>query len=244
MADPVTLMVVAAGVQALGSVVQARNEATVVRAQAEYQAAQIEAQSRNEAAALQAQASQFESQANAAQYNAQIQRQQAETIGQQTSMREDLQRKQARAQMAAMTAAGAQSGVDITQGSAIDVFRQSLYDAEMDALNVRYEGDLNRTGMINQASLTDWEGAVAGNNAATSRSNADVAVKAGLVSAEQARIMGRANAKQIRRAGNLNAVTSLAAAVGAYGLKGMGGGGSGLNNSALNTRGTSSTAFA
>lgn len=136
-----------------------------------------------------AQAAQYNAAAAAANYNANIQRQQASTVGQQTSAREDLQRKQARQIIARQVAAGAESGVNITTGSASDVFRQSLYDAEMDALNIRYEGELNRIGLLNQAKLSDWE--------------ADVS---------------RSNAKSSKKAGYLNAVVSLASgAAGAYG---------------------------
>ena len=162
MADPVTLMLVAGATQAVGAI-----------------------------AAGNAQAAQYDAQAQAARYNADIQRQQAEAVGQQTAAREDLQRKQARQILGRQVAAGAQSGVNITTGSAADVFRSSLYDAEMDALNIRYEGDLNRIGLINQASLSDWDAQVA-----------------------------KKNSRSAQRSGYLNAATSLAgAAAGAYGSK-------------------------
>jgi hypothetical protein len=139
-----------------------------------------------------AQAAQYDAQAQAARYNADMQRRQAETVGQQNAAREDLQRKQARQVFGRQIAAGAQSGVNITTGSASDLFRQSLYDAEMDALNIRDEGELNRVGMLNQANLSDWEGQVA-----------------------------RKNSKTAQRSGYLNAAVALAgSAAGAYGMKG------------------------
>jgi hypothetical protein len=149
-------------------------------------------------AAGNAQAAQYDAQAQAARYNADMQRQQASATAQQTSAREDLQRKQARQVFGRQIAAGAESGVNITTGSAADLFRSSLYDAEMDALNIRYEGELNRVGLLNQASLSDWEGRVA-----------------------------KANSKSAQRAGYLNAATALAgSAAGAYGKTGAPGGGS------------------
>ena len=167
MADPVTLMLVAGATQAVGAIASGN-----------------------------AQAAQYDAQAQAARYNADMQRRQAETVGQQTAAREDLQRKQARQVFGRQIAAGAQSGVNITTGSASDLFRQSLYDAEMDALNIRYEGELNRVGMLNQANLSDWEGQVA-----------------------------RKNSKTAQRAGYLNAAVALAgSAAGAYGMKGAPGG--------------------
>ena len=168
MADPVTLMMVAGATQAVGAIAQGN-----------------------------AQAAQFDSQAAAARYNANIQRQQAEAAAQQAGMREELQRRQARQVMGRQVAAGAQSGVNITTGTAADVFRQSLYDAEMDALNIRYEGELNRVGLLNQASLSDWEAGVA-----------------------------KRNSKTAQRAGYLSAATALVgSAAGAYGMKGAAAGG-------------------
>ena len=169
MAAPVPLMLIAGAMQAVGAI-----------------------------AAGNAQAAQHNAQAQAAAYNANIQRQQSSAVAQQTSAREDLQRRQARQIIGRQVAAGAESGVNITTGSASDLFRQSLYDAEMDALNIRYEGEMNRVGLLNQASLSDWEGRVA-----------------------------KKNSKTAQRAGYLNAAVSLTgAAAGAYGMRGAAAGGS------------------
>jgi hypothetical protein len=182
MADPVTLMLIAGATQAVGAI-----------AQGNAQSAQLDAQAMN-----------YKAQADAAAYNANITRQQAESTAQQTAAREDLQRKQARQVFGRQLAAGAESGVSLTTGSAADVFRSSLYDAEMDALNIRYEGELNRVGLLNQASLQDWEGQVATANAGASRSMA----------------------KSAQQAGYLNAAVALTgAAAGAYGMKGASAGG-------------------
>jgi hypothetical protein len=154
-----------------------------------------------------AQAAQFDAQAQAAAYNANISRQQAESTAQQTAAREDLQRKQARQVFGRQIAAGAESGVNLTTGSASDVFRQSLYDAEMDALNIRYEGEINRVGLLNQASLQDWEGKVA-----------------------------KVNSKSAQRAGRLNAAIALtSAAAGAYGNSGGAAAGGGGANYSLSS---------
>jgi hypothetical protein len=195
MADPVTLMLVAGGMQAMGAI-----------AQGNAQSAQLDAQANN-----------YRAQADAAAYNANITRQQAEATAQQTSAREDLQRKQARQVFGRQLAAGAESGVSLTTGSAADVFRQSLYDAEMDALNIRYEGEMNRVGLLNQASLLDWEGEVSKTNAVASNKMA----------------------KQAQKAGYLNAAIAMTgAAAGAYGMKGAPtGGGSSMSLA----KGTSST---
>jgi hypothetical protein len=171
--DPVTLMLVAGATQAVGAIAQGN-----------------------------AQAAQYDAQAQAARFNADQQRRQAEAVGQQTAAREDIQRRQARQVFGRQIAAGAQSGVNITTGSASDMFRSSLMDAEMDALNIRYDGEMNRIGLLNQANVSDWEGSVA-----------------------------KVNSKTAQRAGYLNAAVALTgAAAGAYGAKGAtAGGGTGVS---------------
>jgi hypothetical protein len=168
--DPVTLMLVAGATQAVGAISQGN-----------------------------AQAAQYDAQAQAANYNAAIQRQQAEQVGQQAAAREDLQRKQARQVFGRQIAAGAQSGVNVATGSALDLFRQSLYDAETDAMNIRYEGELNRVGMLNQAELSGWEAKVA-----------------------------KVNSKTAVKSGYLNAAASLASSAYGY-SKGVGAGGGSVN---------------
>jgi hypothetical protein len=99
---------------------------------------------------------QAESQAQANEYNAEMQRRQAQAAVEQANSREDLQRKQVRKLMGKQLAAGAQSGT-LLNGSAGDLFRESLYDAELDALNVRYEGQMTAAGLTSGARLSDFE---------------------------------------------------------------------------------------
>lgn len=127
-------------------------------------------------------AASYNSQAQANEYNARIQRSQAEETARQAGAREDLQRRQARAVMGRQLAGTAQAGVGLT-GSSADLFRQSLVDAETDALNIRYEGEQTRVGLLNQANLQDWE-------AATARGNAKTARRAGYLSAAGALASG------------------------------------------------------
>ena len=117
-----------------------------------------------------AQAAQYKAQAQANEYNAKVQRAQAEAAGQQWSAREDLQRKQARQVIGQQLAASAESGV-LLNGTASDLFRQSLVNAEQDALNIRYDGELNRVGLLNQAQLSDYEGAAARSAAKSARTS-------------------------------------------------------------------------
>lgn len=145
-----------------------------------------------------AQADQQRAAAAAAEYNANIQQQQAAAASSQASAREDLQRKQARDIIGRQMASTAESGSNLN-GSAADLFRQSLFDAETDALNIRYEGELNRVGLTNQAALTRYE-------AGALREAASAASTSGYLSAAGALAGG---AYRYSRAGRLNSRDSL-----------------------------------
>lgn len=98
----------------------------------------------------------------AGQYNAQVAEQRAVTVRQQTMQREEVHRERARHQIGMQLAATAESGTALA-GSNLDLLSRSLYDAEMDALQIRYEGELNARGLINQAQLDRSMGREAGN---------------------------------------------------------------------------------
>lgn len=165
MADPATLMLIAGGMQAVGAIQQGR-----------------------------AQAAQLESQARADDYNAAIQEQQAGEVARQASAREDLQRKQARALIGKQVAGTAQSGLKMT-GSALDLLNQSYKASEEDALAIRYEGELNRQGLLQQSALTKFQAA-----------------------------SNREAATQTKRASYLSAATSLASSYAYTKMPGMTGG--------------------
>lgn len=94
---------------------------------------------------------------NAAKYNATVLEQQAATTRNQGLAREELQRAQARQHIGTQLASTAQSGVAL-DGSAVDNLQTSMLNAEMDALNIRYERDLNATGLLSQANITRFQG--------------------------------------------------------------------------------------
>ena len=122
MADPVTIMLVASSaMQAVGAIQQGK------------------------AAEAQAQA-----QANANRYNAQVKEMQAGVERQQANVREDQQRRRARQVLAQQQAAVAQSGTGF-MGSNLDVIDQSSYMAELDALTMRYEGEMRAKGLLAEA---------------------------------------------------------------------------------------------
>lgn len=75
----------------------------------------------------------------------------------QASSMEDEQRLRARQIIGSQVAAGAESGVQLS-GSASDLLRQSLFNAEADAQQIRYEGENRARGFIGQAAASRLEG--------------------------------------------------------------------------------------
>lgn len=95
---------------------------------------------------------QAKGQKDAAKYNALVGKQQSDAALQAANAREDQQRRVARFASGERQAAIAQSGTGLG-GSNADVDRQSEILAELDALNIRYEGQTNSTGLLNQSTL-------------------------------------------------------------------------------------------
>jgi predicted nucleic acid-binding Zn ribbon protein len=95
--------------------------------------------------AADAAAAQIRSQQQAAMYDATIAQQNAQVERQQAGAREELQRRRAGQVLGEQRAAFAQAGTG-TGGSAADVMAQSLVNAELDALTLRYEGEMRARG--------------------------------------------------------------------------------------------------
>lgn len=132
-------------------------------------------------------AGQYEAQGQAADYNAQISEANAGTARREAGAAEDLQRRRAAQVLAQQRGGRAQQPVDPSTGSAADVYRQSMEDAELDALNIRYGGEQRARGFLNQAESERFQGRVA-----------------------------RANAKGARRQGYFNAASSILSSIGGY----------------------------
>lgn len=98
---------------------------------------------------------QWQARAKAEQYNAAVLRQRSETTKSLYGLAEDQQRRQGRMEAGERHAATAQSGTG-AGGSNADVERQSQVNAELDALNIRYQGLLQANAMDNEANLKDW----------------------------------------------------------------------------------------
>lgn len=123
-----------------------------------------------------AQAASANSAANAAEYNAEVDRQKSAVTLQQGNANEEAQRRSAAIAMGKQTAATAQSGVDLSSGSALDLYKQSATNAELDALNIRYGSQLQAGGFQQQATLDTM-------SAQQSRNNASAATTAGYLNA-------------------------------------------------------------
>jgi hypothetical protein len=107
------------------------------------------------------------SQANMAQYEAEQRRVRAEAIQRAAGQEEDAHREKVRQLLGTQIAAGAQAGIGF-DGSAEDLFRASLYDAETDSLAVRYRGAVNAASEVNGAQAAEAQGSMFRANAASS----------------------------------------------------------------------------
>jgi hypothetical protein len=95
----------------------------------------------------QAQKEAYKAQANANEYNAKVSDMNAQIARNNASVREEAMRRKARQVLGQQRGALGQSGIQMT-GSALDIIQQSTTMAELDALNTRYEGDLQARGLI------------------------------------------------------------------------------------------------
>lgn len=104
-------------------------------------------------------------QAAALNRNAALSDQQAQQVYAQGVEREDTQRQQAGQQLGAQRAAVAESGFNPSSGSALDVQQNSVRNAELDALQLRYQGVLQGNSLEDQATQQRYSAQVAGSNA-------------------------------------------------------------------------------
>lgn len=93
----------------------------------------------------------------AAEFNAATMEAEARIARAQGGAREEQQRRRAREFLGTQRAAAGQAGVGLG-GSIADVLGDSAAEAELDALNIRYESNLQALGMENQAAITRWQG--------------------------------------------------------------------------------------
>lgn len=133
---------------------------------------------------------QRQGEAHAYDYNAAVSRNNADVALQQSSAAEEQQRRQARDLEGKAIAAAAESGAGL-DGSNGDVIRQSAVAAELDALTIRYEGQMKARGLMAQAELDSMQ-------AQASRSAAKSAMKGAYLSAGAELLSGAAMAYGVR----------------------------------------------
>jgi hypothetical protein len=104
-----------------------------------------------------AQMAQYEAQGMAHDYNEALLKQRAAESAVAFSLREDQMRRSNRYEAGRRAAWAAQSGTGMG-GSNADVSLQQGANEELDALNIRYEGQLERRGLLAQASMEHWYG--------------------------------------------------------------------------------------
>lgn len=92
-----------------------------------------------------------------AKYNAAQIEQSAGIERAQATIKQEDQRAQARSVIGRQLATVAESGTGLS-GSNLDLLGESMYNAEMDALNIRYGSELNAVSSLNQANVTRREG--------------------------------------------------------------------------------------
>lgn len=122
-----------------------------------------------------AQSNAMKAQADANNYNATVARNNAMSVNQQTSAKEDVQRRHFAQVQGEANASIAQNNIGFI-GSSAEVLKQNAINAELDALNVRYQGQQQSSGLLAQSQLDDF-------NASQNRVNASNARTAGYMGA-------------------------------------------------------------
>jgi hypothetical protein len=133
-----------------------------------------------------AQSATYKAAAQADKYNAEIKAQTARVARQQANAREEAQRRMARQVLGEQRAALAQAGAGLS-GSAADIYGQSAANAELDALNIRYEGELDARGLLAQSAQDTYQSKV-------NKMNAGSATKGGYLSGASQLLAGASNA--------------------------------------------------
>jgi hypothetical protein len=129
-----------------------------------------------------------------AEYNAKIQEQAAGDVRRQAGLKEDAQRRKAAMILGTQRAAIAESGFDAS-GSMLDLVNQSSTNAELDALNIRYTGEMQAKGLLAQSQLSNYQGSIYGMNAEDAKTASYVGVGSALLGAANNMYSGRGTYK-------------------------------------------------
>lgn len=118
-----------------------------------------------------AQKASYKSQQNAANYNATVNRDNASSAEAAASANELAMRRTNDQRMGAIRAQIGSTGGGYT-GTNLELADQDASNAELDALDTRYKGKLQATGLLASSNLDEYQGQVAGANATTAGNSA------------------------------------------------------------------------
>jgi hypothetical protein len=121
-------------------------------------------------------------QAQAQEYNAAVSANQAEAARRAASAKEDAFRQNSTQFLAKQRAAAAESGFDSGSGSTALMLQQSADSAELDALMIRHQGELEAHGYTSQAVIDKYGASVSRDNAGRAISSGYVNAASGLLS--------------------------------------------------------------
>ena len=127
-----------------------------------------------------AQQAQAQSERQAAQYNATVLRNNADAANQATTAQESQQRQRFDFAQGRNIASAAQSGAGM-DGSNLDVLRQNAVQGELDALNIRYNGANQASGLLSQANMQDYQVAGAQMRGAQAKQAGQIGVASALI---------------------------------------------------------------
>jgi len=96
--------------------------------------------------------------AKAEEYNAAVARNKADNTRAVYDQKSEKSNREARYKIGQMRAAGAQAGVGMG-GSVADTEHQSAVNAELDSMNIQYQGSLEAQGLDSQANMDDYSAA-------------------------------------------------------------------------------------
>lgn len=116
------------------------------------------------------QAGQLQFQADAAAYNAKQGQANAQGALRTADANEEAQRRKARGALGTERAALTQSGIGL-EGTSGGVYEQSALNAELDALNIRYEGKQQADAYTTGSALDTQSARIAKSNASNARTN-------------------------------------------------------------------------
>ena len=128
-----------------------------------------------------------QNQANASKYNALVNQQQAVAAVNVASQDEQAQRRQSAIILGRQKAAINEAGIGL-DGSGGDVFQQSAQNAELDALNIRYGGQLKANAFNSQSNMDLYA-------ADTQKQNAKSIQQSGYLNAGASALSGYSGAK-------------------------------------------------